>query len=332
MADVINVVQCGLGPIGLGVTREIATRPNLRLVGAVDSDMRLAGQDLGALAGLSQKLGIDVDSDVESLLDRAPADVAVITTSSAAEAVARHAEPFLRNSIHVITSCEELAYPLRTRPKIAAQIDVLAKQNGVAVLATGVNPGFLMDFFPLAATAVLKRIDSLVIERIQDASGRRMPFQKKVGAGLSVAEFERQVKEGVLRHVGLTESMQMIADTLGWELERLDETIAPVLAERDYEKDATVVRAGAVLGVEQFGRGWRDGREILTLHFRATVGQENPRDALRTQGEPPLYLEIPGGVNGDIATIAIIVNAIRSIIDAEPGLRTMATAPLVVCR
>ena len=332
MGDVINVIQCGLGPIGLGVTREIVTRKNLRIVGAVDADQRLAGKDIGELAGLGRPLGLAVVGDVNEVLDK-NADVAVVTTASAAEAVAKHMDPFLKNHLHVVTSCEELAYAFRTKSKTCSLIDQVAKQNGVAVLATGVNPGFLMDYLPLASTAILRRVDQMTVERIQDAAKRRIPFIKKVGAGMSVEEFRRKVDEGVLRHVGLTESMHMIADKLGWALSRMIETIDPVIAQKAWSGQGMSVPVGHCLGVEQFGRGFDEsGREVLTLHFRATVGEENARDAIRTEGDPPFHLVIPGGVNGDSATIAIIVNAISAIVDAEPGLRHMADGPLVVCR
>src|SRR5262249_44538405 len=147
----------------------------------------------------------------EDVLEGAQADVAVVTTSSSADALAEHIEPFLRNGIHVVTSCEELAFPFRSHPRAAAAIDAIAKKHGAAVLATGVNPGFVMDFLPLAMSGILRRVDALRIERIQDASRRRGPFVKKIGAGLTIDEFRRQVAAGVLRHVGLLESMDMIA-------------------------------------------------------------------------------------------------------------------------
>jgi len=47
------------------------------------------------------------------------------------------------------------------------------------------------------------------------------------------------------------------------------------------------------------------------------------------QGEPPIDLVWKGGVQGDIATSAIVLNSIGPLRAAQPGLHTMATIPLV---
>lgn len=332
MSGKLRVVQCGLGPIGIGVTRELLTRNAIEIVGAIDVDPKLTGIDLAVHAGEKSPCGIKIERDVHALLGRVKADVALVTTSSAAPTVAEHMVPFLERGVHVVSSCEELAYAKRTHPEVCSRLDAVAKKGGVACLSTGVNPGYLMDFLPLVATGVAKRVDALFIERIQDASSRRLPFQQKIGAGLTPAEFDAKVKAGTLRHVGLTESMHMIADALGWPLDRAEETIAPVLAEKPWKWGKDECPAGRARGVEQFGRAWSGGKEVLTLHFRATIGEIDPRDSVRIVGDPPISFVVPGGTNGDTATIAILVNAVHAVLRAAPGLRTMADVPLIVRR
>jgi len=137
------------------------------------------------------------------------------------------------------------------------------------------------------------------VERIQDAGKRRLPFQRKVGVGLSVAEFEKRVAARTLRHVGLGESLHFLAHYLGWRIERWEETIAPVLAERALTSDLGPVVAGAARGVRQEARAWVDGRVALELVFQASLGEPEPRDRALIEGEPPVELVIPGGVHGD---------------------------------
>lgn len=185
----------------------------------------------------------------------------------------------------------------------------------------------MMDFLPQTLTAISHRVDNITIERFQDASLRRLPFQKKVGVGLPLEVFRRRVADGSLRHVGLEESMHFIAAQFGWKLERTEDDIQPVIAGREYSRGGAAVRQGEVLGVMQTGRGYRKGEEVLTLLFKAAAGLENPRDKIVVTGEPSFTSEIAGGIGGDVATCSILLNACRAIRNAQPGLRTMAEVP-----
>ena len=230
---------------------------------------------------------------------------------------------------NVVSSCEELTYPWFSQPEIAADIDRAAKENGVSVLSTGVNPGFLMDFLPLVVSGVCREVRKVIVERIQNAQFRRIPFQKKIGAGLTVEEFNAKVAEGVLRHVGLPESMYMIAAGLGWCLEEATDSIAPVIATERIVTPALTIEPGRVTGVRQIGRAFAQGREVINLVFQATVGEPNPRDRIIIEGSPHVELAIKNGINGDIATCAILVNAIPALVRAAPGLRTMADIGII---
>ena len=326
----IKVVQMGLGPIGNKATLYLAERENLQIVGAVDADPAKVGKDVGVLAGLAP-LGVAVKPDIAQALAGQSADVVLLTTSSALTRIADQLKQVLPFGVHVVSSCEELSYPWQTNPAVAGEIDELAKKHGVSVLATGVNPGFLMDFLPIAMTGVCKSVRQVTVERIQDATFRRIPFQKKIGAGLTQAEFQAKVEQGVLRHVGLTESVQMIASRLGWRLDSTSDEIAPVVAEKDVPLGDGVIEAGKVLGVRQIGRGIVNGREAITLFFRAAIGEPESRDRIIIDGEPSIDSCIKGGVNGDVATCAILVNAIPAVMKARPGLRTMADIEPLAC-
>ena len=330
MQEKIKVVQMGLGPIGNKATLYLAERANMQIVGAVDADPAKVGQDVGVLAGLAP-LGVVVKQDIAQALAGQAADVALLTTSSALTRIADQLKQVLPFGVHVVSSCEELSFPWQTNPALAGEIDELAKKHGVSVLSTGVNPGFLMDFLPIAMTGVCKSVRQVTVERIQDATFRRIPFQKKIGAGLTQAEFQTKVEQGVLRHVGLTESVQMIASRLGWRLDSTSDEIAPVVAVKDVSLGDGVIEAGKVLGVRQIGRGIVNGREAITLFFRAAIGEPESRDRIVIDGEPSIDSCIKGGVNGDVATCAILVNAIPAVMKARPGLRTMADIEPLAC-
>ena len=324
MTDRIRVFQIGLGDIGLTITRILVEREGYAVAGAADINPVLKGKDLGELAGLSSGLNVPVEDSITALLSGTEADVAVLTTSSRMEDITPQILELIRHGLPVVSTCEELVYPKRTRPELTEQIDSAAKEQGVAVLSTGVNPGFLMDFLPVIMSRVARRIDAVNVERVQDAGTRREAFQRKVGAGLSVEQFEKRVAEGNFGHAGLIASVELLAAGLGWELESATETIEPVISDQAQRTDYLEIKPGQVAGVYQVGTGILEGHEAITLMFRAAVGEPVSYDRIQLDGDPVLESIFPKGVPGDTATGAITVNAIPLVLRSRPGLQTMA--------
>ena len=325
----IKFMQVGLGPIGQKVVKYALERSGLEIVAAVDFAADKAGKDLGMVCALDNNLGVTVSADLALAIKSNKPDVAVLTTVSDFKNCAAQAREIAKLGIHIVSTCEEMSFPWDTEPVLAKQLDETAKKYNVSVLGTGVNPGFLMDFLPIALTGVCRNVKSIKVSRIQDASFRRIPFQQKIGAGLTLEQFEEKKKAGTLRHVGLTESMQMIAGKMGWKLDKTEDILTPVVAESVITSGYTKIEAGMAAGVQQIGKGYVNGRELITLEFRASVGEKNSADTVQIKGTPDITSTIPGGVNGDIATCAITVNAVKSIVNAAPGLRTMADMPIV---
>jgi len=331
MPETIRAVQYGCGPIGCSVARLASRRADVQLVGAVDIDPAKAGRDLGEVAGLEEKLGVIITSDADALLAEARPDIIFHTTSSQVRRVHGQIMSIMKAGANVVSTCEELSFPYRREPELATELDRLAKENGVTVLATGINPGFLMDTWPLFMTGVCQEVKHVKAVRIQDASPRRLPFQKKIGAGCTLEEFQRLVDEGTLRHVGLPESMAMIAAALGWEVDEITEEIEPVVAEREVSSQYLTVQQGQAAGVRQVGHGLKGGQELITMEFQAYLGAPESYDAVYIRGTPDMEVVIKGGTHGDIATAAIVVNAAQRVVEAPPGLLTMKDMPIVVC-
>jgi len=327
----IRVLQVGLGPIGVAVARQILARRGYELVGGVDLDPAKAGRDLGEVCGLAEPLGMEVRSDLgEALATLAPA-AAVLCTSSSLERMAPTVEACLEGGAAVASSTEELAYPWREQPEMSRRLDQAAKRAGKAILATGVNPGFAMDAHPLNLTAVCQRVDSINVRRVQDAGLRRVPFQLKIGAGLTAAEFERKAAAGDVRHVGLAESIGMLADAMGWPLDTITDEIEPVIADDPVASEQVEVAAGHVAGVRQIGTGSQQGKIRVRLEFVARIGAPESFDEVNVEGDPSLHSRIEGGIPGDVATASMVVNAIPRVIAARPGLLTMKDLPPAYC-
>ncbi len=324
-----KVVQFGCGPIGCSVVRYACQRADIEVVGAVDIDKSLVGCDLGEVAGIDNRLGVSISADADAVLAQTKPDVVFLTTSSSLKVVYPQVAKCVATGANVVSTCEELAYPYRKDPQLSDEIDKVAKANNVTVLATGVNPGFLMDIWPLFMTGVCQQVERVRVVRVQDASPRRGPFQKKIGAGCTLEEFEKLVATGALKHVGLPESIAMIASGLGWKLDEITESIEPVVAKEQAKTDFVAVEPGQAAGVRQVGRGICGGEELVTLEFEASVGAPESYDAVYITGTPNLEVVIKGGTHGDIATAAIVVNCVHRVIDAPPGLVTMKDLPIV---
>ena len=319
----IKVMHVGLGPIGAGVVRQIASRKGFAIVAAVDIDTTKVGRDLGEVCGVGRKLRVKVTDDIRTAIKATRPDVAVLCTRSSLRKVLPEFEAVLTLKVPIVSTTEELAYPVRSNAAAARKIDAMAKRARVAVLGTGVNPGFTMDALPIALTGVCERVDTVEVARVQDARTRRLPFQQKIGAGLTRDEFMSRVKDGSVRHVGLAESIAMIASALGWKLDKVTDEIVPKIATERVASEFLTVEPGFVSGLVQDGVGYRRGQALIRLHMEAYLGAPESFDAVRITGNPPLSMQIAGGVHGDVATAAIVVNSIPKVIQAAPGLRTM---------
>jgi hypothetical protein len=324
----INVLQIGLGPLGIKTAAFISERNHIQTVAAVDKNPDLIGQDLGKLS-TDRPSGVLIQESVAQAVQSKEIDLAVLTTVSDMERITPQIEEILDFGIPIVSTCEELAFPWDTAPSLAKKIDEKARAKGVAVVGTGVNPGFLMDSLPTFLTAPCQKVESVEINRFQNAQYRRIPFQKKIGAGLTLQEFEERKQAGTLRHVGLTESMQMIANSLGWKLDHTEDIINPVFAEEDIETPHMQIPKGQITGVCQIGRAYAEDQLKISMIFQATVGEKESYDEVIIKGTPNIKSKIAGGVNGDIATCAIVVNCCKGILKAPAGLRTMTDIPLV---
>jgi len=327
----VRAVQFGCGPIGCSIAKYALERSNIELVGAVDVAPDKAGKDLGELAGVGRKIGVPVRADAKRLLVEAKPDIVLHATGSALDEVSPQLELILSAGANVVSTCEELSFPYRRHPRLAERLDRLAREHRVSVLATGVNPGFLMDAWPLFMTGVCKEVTALKVSRIQDASPRRLPFQQKIGAGLTLEEFDAKLAAGGFGHVGLPESISMIAAGLGWSIERIDEKIEPVIATNEVRGPFLTVAAGRVAGIHQVATGMRGRAAAITMEFQAYLGAPESFDMVEVAGTPPLKVKIEGGTRGDIATCSIVVNAVPRVIAAPPGLLTMKDLPIVAC-
>jgi len=326
----MRILHIGLGPLGRKLIQDLYGRGLGELAGAVDVAADLAGKPVSRVVE-GVRCALPVLDSLERFRDWKSVDCAIVTTSSALETCAPTLRALLERGIPVVSTCEELVWPWLRQAALAEQLDRLARRRGARLLGTGVNPGFVMDALPLFATAVCRKVDGLHVWRIQDASTRRVPFQRKIGVGLSESEFVERVVAGGLRHVGLGESLHLLAHHLGWTIDHWDEELSIVRAKSPLKSGLGKVARGRGAGIRQVAHGYEGEVLRIVLEFQASIGQRDPHDRVLVRGEPELDLRVEGGIHGDVATSAIALNAAAVLPNAAPGLHTMASLPLVHC-
>ena len=319
-----RVAVYGVGMIGRLFVREAQRRLDVEVVAAVDVDPSKVGEDVGVLSGVG-RMGVVVSDDPDEALSKAMPDVVVHATSSYLRDVYGQLMGVVGHGVDVISTCEELTYPYLNEElsKMAERLDEEAKAHGSTVLGVGINPGFMMDLLPSILTTPCISVGKVFAERVIDASKRRRTFREKVGVGMTEQEFrEAMERKRITGHVGLTQSMALIAKALGSRIDGVEESFEPVLAERDVEAYGVRVQRGRVLGIRQEARGLVGDEERVVLRFQAYVGAPEV-DRVEIDGVPPVKMTIRPCVHGDLGTVGVLMNYIPRVLEAPPGLKTV---------
>ncbi|MFW9879807.1 MAG: dihydrodipicolinate reductase [Candidatus Thorarchaeota archaeon] len=331
MKKPFDIIQVGLGPMGKIITNLLLQRKNIALRGVIDIDPQLVGRKLNEFLDIEKELNIIIESDLDSVLLRENADVVIIATSSSLEKILPTIESAVKSGINVISICEELSYPFQNDFERAKELDILAKSNNVTIVGTGINPGYLMDLLPIALTAPCQSVRSIKVTRMMNSATRRVPFQKKIGTGLSVNEFRKKISnKEITGHVGLTQSIQMIIATLGLEYDEIIE-LPPkeIITNKEFITTyGELVPKGYVCGLQSKAIAKKEGEEVITLDFVAYAGDQEEYDSIIIEGIPLIEQKIIGGIHGDLGTSAMVVNLIPKVIIARHGLLTMKDLPV----
>ena len=325
LAERIRFGIVGVGWVGQEIARAAFEDPRVTLVGVADSDPAKAGRDLGELIGAG-RLGVPIESTAEAMLARARPEVAVVSTKTDLDSVRPVLEACLASGTHVLTTCENLVDPDVGGAQLALDFDRRARAAGLVLLATGANPGFAMDRLPVTLAQATRNVRRIRVARFIDANSRRAQLLQKAGIGLTPHGFGEATRNGDVGHVGLGTSLNLIARGLGISLDKTAEVFRPVLAASPTMSVLGAIPSGRVRGVQQVARGYRRGREVITLELSIIANESNPRDTIDIVGEPPLHFE--GELPGDQCTVATVLSAIAVIVTMAPGVRTVLELPL----
>ena len=320
----IRVAQFGMGMIGIEALRLAATKPWIEVTGGVDIDPAKAGNALASFTGIEAQRFCRVFPTFEALCAGGKPDVVLHTAGSKAAESFDQIEPMIRAGVSIASTCEELLYPQLREPQRSVEIDDLCKRFGAGVVGTGVNPGFVMDVLPVCLTGVSRAVQSICAERVVNASTRRMQLQRKIGSGMDPEHFRELFRAGKAGHAGFRESAALICHCLGWEVENISETCEPLIADHDIKTEFFSVKTGLTCGLHQIVEANVSGLgKPLVMDLKMYLDAKDPHDAVRVIGEPMLDLRLNGGVAGDHATVAALVNVIPRLLKAGGGLHLM---------
>ncbi len=335
----IRLIQYGLGAMGSLMVRLASCKANLEYVGAVSASGRYSDVDLGEASGLGKHLGVTVKSSLQQVLDETKADAVLHATVSTMRELVPEILPAMEAGINVISVAEELSYPWERSYDLASELDRVAKKHGVKVLGTGINPGFLMDLLPLNLSGICGSVTAIRVRRVNDFSVYGQIVMKHIGANLPPEEFERSLQDGsIVLHVGLPESIQMVASGLNWKLDQLKEDRQALVARSDRLAQNITVQKGRVCGFRQTAQGRAKGNTIELEIFGIILPNPSedgvsPGTWVEIEGDPGMKVAISGGIcdAGGLGTASHAVNAIPSVVDARPGLLTVRELPVASC-
>ncbi len=320
----IKVIQFGLGQIGINIARTLLRHDErFELVGCVDNAPDKVRKDIGELLEPKSIFNLTIVDSIDSLRRRR-ADVVIHSAVSYLPEAAEQIKSMVEMGYNVMTTAEEMFFLRQRNPKLFKKLDSLAKRKHLRILATGVNPGYVMDSLILTLTAPCISISNIRAERMVNLSNRRLALQRKLGVGLTAQEFVEQVDNGRFGHVGLTDSAEFVSNYLGIKHDNIRSSVQPIVADHDYHGDEIFVAMNHVIGVRQEVVVEKGAQAVLSLRLTMRIDASIEYDAIFVDGDPPVNVVINNGIMGDTATVGLVANQIENFLQTAPGYHDMS--------
>ncbi|MGX7023271.1 2,4-diaminopentanoate dehydrogenase [Vagococcus hydrophili] len=329
----VKVIIWGMGAMGSGMARMLLGKKGVDVVGAIDIGDKIGKpifEHLGETFEGKENIKIGT---VEEYITEKRADVVLLCTDSFTKKAFDKIKLIVEHKMNVVTSAEEMAFPKAQNPELAEKIDALAKENGVSVLGTGINPGLIMDVLVLVMTGACTDIKKITSRRVNSLSPFGAAVMEEQGIGISVEEFEKGKAEGTLAgHVGFPESISLMSTALGIELDEIVQDMEPIVTDVDRVAPHGEAKAGSIAGVAMKAWGKKDGETIIEMDHPQQIEPEqvgvSTGDYVIIDGNPAINVVNSPEVEGGVGTIAMCVNMIPQTINARPGLVTMIDLPI----
>ena len=334
MKENVKVAIWGFGAMGSGMAKMLLTKKGIDIVGVCDLHPERVGKSIFAVLGVEKadRPEVIINSDIDEVLNT-NCDICLCATDSFTKKVFPKLKLIMEKKINVICTAEEMAYPQAQNPELAKEIDRIANENGVSVLGTGINPGLIMDLLAVCLTGCMTDVEYVQAKRVNSLSPFGPAVMEEQGVGITQEEFKQGVESGKLAgHVGFSESIMMIGDAIGWKVDKLEQQMKPIVTSVDRKSPYGFAKAGNIAGVNMTGQGYVDGKVKIDMIHPQQIEPEmegtQTGDYITIKGTPEVNMAIKPEVDGGLGTIAMCVNMIPHVINADAGLKTMIDLPV----
>lgn len=335
MRENVKVAIWGFGAMGSGMAKMLLKKKGIEIVGVCDMHPDRVGKDIHEVLGVERKehKPVIINGNIEEVLTEKCCDVVLCATDSYTKEAFPRLKFCLEKKVNVISTAEEMSFPKAQNPELAAELDRIAKENGVSILGTGINPGHIMDLLVIVMTGCMVDVEHIEAKRVNSLSPFGPTVMHEQGVGFTVENFMKGVEDGTMAgHVGFHESVGMIGEALGWKIEKFEQQMKPIVTDIDRKSPYGFAKAGDVAGVNMTGQGYVDGEVKIDMIHPQQIEPEmvgvSTGDYVTIQGTPPIHLANTPEVEGGLGTIAMCVNMIPQVINATPGLKTMIDLPV----
>lgn len=331
----VKVALWGFGAMGSGIGKALLNKQGIEIVGVCDLHPMRSGKSIFELLGVErgERKDVIIQSDIKKVVFDRNCDLCILATDSFTAKAFDKIKYIVEQGVNVISTAEEMSYPKAKEPVLAEKIDQLAKTHNVTVLGTGINPGLIMDLLVVCLSGCMTDVEHITAKRVNSLSPFGVAVMEEQGVGLSVEQFNEGVDSGKLAgHVGFNESIHMIGDALGILVDKFEQQMQPIVTSVDRKSQYGFAKSGDVAGVNMTGQGYVDGQVVIDMIHPQQIEPElegtYTGDYIELKGNPPVSMTIKPEVNGGVGTIAMCINMIPQVINADSGLVTMIDLPV----
>jgi 4-hydroxy-tetrahydrodipicolinate reductase len=318
---------------GVGAMNSVATRlmidKGVDIVGALARSPEKVGRDLGEVAGLGYETGVLVEDDPERVLSTRQADIAVIAVASYMSDMFEHLRLCAAHSVNAVTISEEALYPWNTSPMQSAELDRLARRNGVTITGTGHQDVYWVNLVSMVM-ATAHRIDTVTGKASWNVDDFGPEVAKDQRVDTTVEDFDRWLAETARPPSFGKNTLGALVEDLGVTVAEQSSTTRPELATQPVASAALnlTVEPGRVIGFTDIDTVVSDQGITLTFEMTGRLYLEGEADIndWTVTGEPELHLSNPAVPTG-MTTCTQLVNRIPDVINAPPGFVTIEKLP-----